>query len=54
MGILSKYSRWGQVQNNVLTPIQFNSLTNLYLRRGALDEIPKIIHQVWFKDQAIP
>jgi len=51
---LQKYSRWPKMQDNTLQPIPYNSLTNLDLRRGNLNQIPKIIHQVWFKDEEIP
>jgi mannosyltransferase OCH1-like enzyme len=51
---LQKYSRWPKMQNNILRPIAYNSLTNMDLRKGNLNQIPKIIHQVWFKDEEIP
>lgn len=50
MKILKKLAKWDKIKDYVLIPIKYNSLTNLDLRRGALDNIPKIIHQIWFKD----
>lgn len=49
MKLLQKYSKWDKIKDNILVPIKHNSLTNLDLRRGALDNIPKIIHQIWFR-----
>jgi hypothetical protein len=51
---LNSYEKWDQIHDNILKPLPFNPLTNLELRRGTLNSIPKIIHQVWFKDEEIP
>lgn len=50
MKMLKKLSKWDKIKDNILVPIKYNSLTNLDLRRGTLDNIPKIIHQIWFKE----
>jgi mannosyltransferase OCH1-like enzyme len=53
MKYLQKYGRWDKIKDNILLPIKFNSLTNLDLRRGSLNLIPKIIHQIWFRETEV-
>ena len=54
MDILNKHSRWDKMIDNTLYPIKFNSLNNPIYKRNARDRIPKIIHQVWLKDNVFP
>ena len=52
--MLSRYSRWDPINDNILRPNPYNSLTNPSLRRNAYNIIPKNIHQIWLKKQPIP
>lgn len=54
MDTIKKYYRWDKIDDNQLKPILYNSLTNLDLRRGALDLIAKNIHQVWLRNEPLP
>lgn len=49
MEMISRYSRWDPINDNILRPNPYNSLTNPSLRRNAYNIIPKNIHQIWLK-----
>lgn len=49
LDMINRYYKWDKIKDNKLKPIKYNSLTNLNLRRGALDLIPKKLHQIWLK-----
>jgi len=52
--MLKRYAKWDKISDGLLKPIEYNSLTNLDLRKGALNLIPKNIHQIWLKETPPP
>ena len=52
--MVRNYFRWDKILDEHLKPIEYNSLTNLDLRKRTLNLIPKSIHQVWLKETPLP